>query len=177
MAEPFIGEIKMFGFKWAPKDWALCDGTLLPVNQNQALYSLLGTNYGGDGRTSFGLPEMRGRTPVHIGTSQLGQTVNLGQFGGFEKVPLNLNQMGAHTHTMQASTDAGETKSLSGTVLAESTNNGAPGGNVYGAAAGLTALDAGSVSNTGGGQPHDNMQPSLVVSFCIALKGLYPSRN
>jgi len=165
MSEPFLAEIRMFSFDFPPRGWALCDGQLLPINQNQALFSLLGTNYGGDGRTTFALPNLRGRTPIHASA-----THPLGQSGGAETHILHLNEMPQHSHALRA-------------VAADATERG-PGGNLpalaeedtYATSGPLTALLQ-AVMNTGGGQAHDNMQPFLVLSFCIALQGIYPSRN
>ncbi len=166
MSEPFLAEIKIVGFNFAPRGWAFCDGQILPINQNQSLYSLLGTTYGGDGRTSFALPDLRSRTPIHRDDGH-----PLGQKSGAETVTLTAAEIAAHTHTVKAS-------SLDG-------NNAVPTGRVLGAepafrtpeAGSTTALRSGTVTNAGGGQAHDNMQPYLTLGFVIALQGLFPSRN
>jgi microcystin-dependent protein len=171
MSEPFLAEVRMFGFNYAPRGWALCDGQILPINQNQSLYSLLGTTYGGDGRTSFGLPDMRGRTPIHVGASAGGSDHSLGSKSGEEAHSLAMTKMPAHAHVAQASADAGSSPVATGNVLAESTNQ------VYTDPANLVDMDSDELTNTGGGQAHNNMQPYLTVNFGIAITGLFPSRN
>ena len=167
MAEPYLGEVRPFGFNWAPRGWALCDGGLLPINQNQSLYSILGTTYGGDGRTSFALPDLRGRVPTHKGPG-----MNLGQKGGDETVTLTVNELASHEHSVNASTDTAAGSTLTGQVLAKS-----EGGTLYGAAGNMVGMNPADVKAAGGTQSHDNMQPYLTISYCIALQGLFPSRN
>jgi len=166
MAEPFLSEIRMMSFVFAPKGWALCDGQLLLINQNQALFSLLGTTYGGDGRVNFGLPDLRGRTPIHVGGSH-----TLGERGGEPSVTLTIAELPTHDHTARA-TSANATTAVpgGGTVLATSQNYEA-----YRAATSLVSLNPATVGNTGGSQAHLNMQPFLTISFCIALQGIFPS--
>lgn len=166
MSEPFLAEVRMVGFNFSPRGWAFCDGQILPINQNQSLYSLLGTTYGGDGRTSFALPDLRSRTPIHRGDGY-----QLGQKSGAETVTLTASQIPAHTHTLRASTSAGDKRGLANRVLAS--------GGMYRdpEAATMTALRSGSITNAGGGQAHNNMQPYETLSFVIALQGLFPSRN
>jgi len=166
MSEPFLAEVRMFGFNFAPRGWAFCDGQIMPINQNQSLYSLLGTVYGGDGRTTFGLPGLRSRTPIHKSGSHA-----LGQKTGAETVTLTAAQIAAHTHVVKASSSAGDQANPTGRVLASA--------NVYRnpEAASATALRSGAVTNAGGGQAHNNMQPYTTLTFCIALRGLFPSRN
>lgn len=173
MSEPFLAEIRIVGFSFAPRGWAFCDGQILPINQNQSLYSLLGTTYGGDGRTSFALPDLRGRTPIHVGASDGGPNHPLGQKSGEETHTLVTGEMPQHTHPFSASTAQGSTDiPQTGQVLARSARD------VYRAqATSLTGLDPEAVTNTGGGQAHDNVQPFLALNFCIALQGLFPSRN
>jgi microcystin-dependent protein len=169
MSEPFLAEVKMFGFNFAPQGWAFCDGQILPINQNQSLYSLLGTTYGGDGRTSFGLPDLRSRTPIHAG-----QGHTLGQKSGTETVTLDQDQMPQHTHGFNVATaDATEQRAANAgdSVLAKANVN------MYKTGAGNTTLDPATISSAGGGQGHNNMQPTLAVNFAIALQGLFPSRN
>ena len=166
MSEPFLGEIRIVGFDFAPRGWALCDGQILPINQNQSLYSILGTTYGGDGRTTFALPDLRGRSPMHTGTGH-----PLGQRAGEETHTLTENEMPAHTHAARASGAEGTQIVPTDNVLARSVNQ------VYHEPTNLTALQAGTVSNVGGSQAHDNMQPFLTLNFIIALQGLFPSRN
>ena len=169
---PFIGEIFMFGGTFAPRNYALCDGQLLPILSFTALFSIFGTTYGGDGRTTFGLPDLRGRAPMHPGQGPGLSSRNLGQKGGQENVTLTANQLPAHTHTLRANSAAGDTAMPGGAVLAAS----GPGSYES-----LTSPDvnmsATAVQNSGGGQPHTNMQPYLAVNFTIALQGLFPSRN
>jgi microcystin-dependent protein len=164
MAEPFLSEIRIMSFVFAPKGWALCNGQLLPINQNQALFSLLGTTFGGDGRVNFALPDLRARTPIHVGSAH-----TLGERGGEQAHTLSIAELPEHTHVLRASNTAtGLTNSPNGAVLANSTA-------VYHAPTSLVALRAGSVTNTGGSQAHLNMQPFLTLSFCIALQGIFPS--
>ena len=173
MAEPFLSEIRMFGFGWPPRGWAQCDGQILPINQNQSLYSLLGTTYGGDGRTTFALPDMRSRTPAGD-DAQLPQ----GAKPGVEHVTLTAAEMPAHSHTVKATTSNATTKQFTGSMLAtavDKTQNTPT--NMYAPAASLVALAPASVSTAGAGMSHDNNQPSITVNFCIALQGLFPSRN
>ncbi len=170
MSEPFLAEIRIVGFNFAPRGWAFCDGQILPINQNQSLYSLLGTTYGGDGRTSFALPDLRSRTPLHRDDGH-----QLGQKGGAETVTLTAAEIAGHTHSARASSQPGNQANTtpSGTrVLAAAAD-------IYRAAeaASTTALRSGTVTNAGGGQAHDNMQPFLTLGFVIALQGLFPSRN
>ncbi len=168
MSEPFLAEIKIVGFNFAPRGWAFCDGQILPINQNQSLYSLLGTTYGGDGRTSFALPGLRGRTPLHPGADG----VTLGQKTGEERHALSIAEMPAHTHTAQASSAVGDNPIPGGRVLADT----APA-EVYHGDENRVAMRAGTVANAGSSQGHENMQPYLTLNFCIALQGLFPSRN
>ncbi len=163
MAEPFLSEIRIMSFVFAPKGWALCNGQLLPINQNQGLFSLLGTTFGGDGRVNFGLPDLRGRVPIHVGGGH-----TLGERGGEQGHTLSISEIPTHTHVAQAST-ANATVAVPTGNLMGSTSNG------YAAATNLTALTAGTVANVGGSQAHLNMQPFLTLSFCIALQGIFPS--
>lgn len=165
MAEPFLSEIRMMSFNFPPKGWALCNGQILPINQNQALFSLLGTTYGGDGRTNFALPNLQGRVPVHVG-----QGHNLGQASGEPSHTLLTSEMPSHQHTFQGTTNNADNAAVTGNLMATSAN-------LYTAAANLTTLDPSTVANAGGSQPHENMQPYLTISFCIALQGIFPSQN
>lgn len=176
MSEPFIGEIMLVGFNFAPRGWAFTDGQILPINQNQSLYSLLGTTYGGDGRTSFALPDLRGRTPIHKSDNH-----QLGQKGGAETVTLTTNELAAHTHQVKGTTtdaDKGSTGSAGDRAFATvKPSVDDPNDIIYGDATHLVDLAQGIVPNVGGGQAHNNMQPTLTLSFTIALQGLFPSRN
>jgi microcystin-dependent protein len=167
MSEPFLAEIRIVGFNFPPRGWAFCDGQILPINQNQSLYSLLGTTYGGDGRTSFALPDLRGRTPIHVGSGH-----TLGQKAGGETHILSESEIPMHTHTAQATSDLGNIPIPTNNVLA----NSAPS-ELYHGASNLTDMRAGTIANAGGGQGHNNMQPFLALNFCIALQGLFPPRN
>lgn len=167
MAEPFLAEIRLMSFDFAPRGWAQCNGQLLPINQNQALFSLLGTTYGGDGRTTFALPNLQGRSPMHVDG---GSGLPLGKAGGEASHTLIDAEMPAHAHTVNGSSAAASTPVPTNNVLATA-------GNVYGTAAGLIATRNGTLMPAGGGQPHENQQPYLVVNYCIALQGLFPSRN
>lgn len=169
MSEPFLAEVRMVGFNFAPRGWALCDGQILPINQNQSLYSLLGTTYGGDGRTSFALPDLRGRVPIHVGRSN-GDDHRLGSKSGEEAHTLSDNEMPQHNHPFQASSTVADSQTANGNVLAEA-------GQVYHALTNAQSMKAGTVRNVGGSQAHSNMQPYMTVNFCIALMGLFPSRN
>ncbi len=168
MSEPYLAEVRIMGFNFAPRSYASCDGQLLPIAQNQALFSLLGTTYGGDGQTTFALPDLRGRTPVHPGANG----VTLGQKSGEETHSLTNAEMPSHAHTAQASSAGGNNPNPSGNALAAT----APA-EVYHGDENRVAMRTGTVANAGGGQGHDNMQPYLTINFCIALQGLFPSRN
>lgn len=172
MAEPFLGCISIFGFNFAPRGWAQCSGQLLPINQNQSLFSLLGTTYGGDGRTTFALPDMRGRAPMHAGNGTGLTPRTLGNALGAESVTLTEAQIPPHNHSANPSdTDA--------TLPTPQSNLPAPtvaAFNVYGDAANLTPGAAGQIGQSGGGA-HNNMQPYLALNFCIALQGLFPPRS
>jgi microcystin-dependent protein len=170
MSEPFLAEIRIVGFNFAPRGWALCDGQILPINQNQSLYSLLGTTYGGDGRTSFALPDLRGRCPIHVGSSN-GQAHSLGQKSGEETHTLSAAEMPTHTHTLHGTNDTATSDVGDGHVLARAA------GNIYGDLRTAVPMGSGALTNVGGGQAHENMQPYLALTFCIALQGLFPSRN
>lgn len=170
MSQPFTGEIQMFGGIFAPRGWALCDGQLLAINENEALFTLLGTTYGGDGRTTFGLPDLRGRVPIHQGTGP-GMTIRkLGAMGGAETVALSAGELPAHSHAMQASTNAANSADPTGSVLAEASAD------IYVAEAPDEVL-ASSISDNGSSQAHGNVMPFGTANYIIALFGIYPSRN
>jgi microcystin-dependent protein len=162
MAEPFLAEIRLMSFVFAPRGWALCNGQLLPINQNQGLFSLLGTRFGGDGKVNFALPDLRGRTPIHVGSGH-----TLGERGGELAHTLSIAEIPQHTHVLNASASPGNTQSPAGSVMARSLEQ------PYGPASGLEASPV--VTNIGGSQAHLNMQPFLTLSFCIALQGIFPS--
>jgi microcystin-dependent protein len=165
MAEPFLSEIRIMSFVFAPKGWALCNGQLLPINQNQALFSLLGTTFGGDGRVNFALPDLQGRVPIHVGSGHA-----LGERSGEQAHTLSIAELPTHTHILQGSSTSAGINSPTGAVLAASTA-------VYHDPTNLVSLNPGSVTNVGGSQAHLNMQPFLTLSFCIALQGIFPSPN
>jgi microcystin-dependent protein len=171
MSEPFIGEVRLFGFNFAPQGWAMCNGQILSINQNTALFSLLGTQYGGNGQTTFALPDLRGRDPKHQGTGPGLSNYSIGQVGGTESEALGVLQMPAHTHAVQASTGDPTTSQPGGKLLA------AVGEGAYAAPPGDTTMAATMIASAGGGQPHNNLPPYLVMNWCIALQGIYPSRN
>ena len=174
-SDPFIAEIVMFGGNFAPRGWAFCDGQLLPIAQNTALFSILGTTYGGDGRTTFALPDLRGRVAMHAGGST-GPGLSsrpLGQKGGVETVTLTVQQMPNHTHQLMGTAERGDSTSPAGSTLADDPRedqykSGSPA---------LVGMSAGAVGSTGGSQPHTNVQPFTCVNFIIALVGVFPSRN
>ena len=167
MGTPFLGELKLISWNFAPKGWAFANGQFLPINQNQALFSLFGTQYGGNGQTTFALPDMRGRTSIHMGAG-----FTIGQAGGEAAHTLTLSEMPAHTHQAVGSTNAGSTNLPAGNVLGKSAPNF-----LYGPIQNLGAMSASTVGNFGGSQPHENRQPYLVLNYIVALQGVFPSRN
>ena len=173
MAEPFIGEIRMFAGSYAPRDWAFCDGQIMSISQYNALFSLFGTMYGGDGRTSFGLPDMRGRLPLHFGNGQGLSHRIVGERGGSETVTLTPSELPSHSHSLNASTALADTSSPSGHVLADEDENL----RIYDEQAQTSSLASDVIGYTGGSQPHSNLMPTLCVNFIVALFGIYPSRS
>jgi microcystin-dependent protein len=165
MAEPFLSEIRIFSFNFPPKGWAFCNGQFLPINQNQALFALLGTTYGGNGQTTFALPNLQGQVPISFGNGH-----TLGEKAGASAVTINQQTMPQHVHFAQASGNGGDTPTAIGNILAGALD-------VYRTPDNLTALHPQTVTNVGGSQPHNNMMPYLVLNFCIALQGIFPSRN
>ena len=172
MPEPFIGEIRMFAGNFAPAGWMLCQGQTLPISENDALFTLIGTTYGGDGQETFNLPNLASRVPVHMGTGPDGTTYQIGEFAGTEEVTLTAQQIPNHNHPMIASTGPG--------------NSNAPGGNVIGESASVKvlindsptgALNINAVTPVGGNQPHQNCQPFLCINFIISLFGVFPSQT
>jgi microcystin-dependent protein len=183
MSSPFLSEIRMMSFSFAPKGWAMCNGQLLPINQNQALFSLLGTTYGGDGRVNFALPDLRGRLPIHMGNSH-----TLGERAGEESHTVTISEMAQHTHAMSAKAAdslggaTGRLPTPAGTkALAEGHASKIGGGttpvSIYGTGAPSGVLAPATIGSTGGSQPHTNLQPYLTLNFCIALQGIFPSQT
>jgi microcystin-dependent protein len=180
MAEPFLSEIRIMSFNFAPKGWALCNGTLLPINQNQALFSLLGTTYGGDGRVTFGLPNLQARVPIHMGSGYV-----LGQIAGENSHTLITSEMAQHNHMVSATNAAptggqpghtpGNTKYLSQSTAIVSGNSTSI--NLYASGNPSKTMAGNSINPTGGSQAHENRQPFLVLNFCIALQGIFPSQT
>ncbi len=166
MATPYLGELRIFSFGFAPRGWAACNGQLLPINQNQALFSILGTTFGGNGTTTFALPNLQGRIPVHTAT-----TYPLGEVGGEDLHQLTTAEIPGHTHQVNASTAPASTHNIIGSVWATTSAN------QYAAGVPTKTLNSGAVANTGSGEPHENRPPMLGVNICIALAGIVPSRS
>ena len=165
MSEPFLSEIKIVSFNFPPKGWAFCNGQFLPINQNQALFSLLGTTYGGNGQTTFALPDVRGRIPIHMGNGH-----TLGEKAGTSSVTVNIQQLPQHVHFAQA-TNANGTQAVPGASVLGALNN------AYKAPSNNATLSPSTIGSVGGSQPHENRQPYLVLNFIIALQGIFPSQN
>jgi microcystin-dependent protein len=170
VSEPYIGEIRMFSFNFPPRGWAQCNGALLAIAQNQALFSLLGTTYGGNGQTTFALPDLQGRAPVHRANNG---TYTQGEKSGVEAVTITSGTMATHTHILLATTTVGDKKVPQGALAASST----PANFYYSAPTNPVQINPGSIGSVGGSQAHPNMQPYLVINYCIALQGIFPSRN
>ncbi|HEX3873948.1 MAG TPA: tail fiber protein [Solirubrobacteraceae bacterium] len=169
MAEPFLGEIRTFGFNFAPQGWAMCAGQLLAISQNSALFALIGTFYGGDGVTTFALPDLRGRVGINMGQGPGLSPYQLGEVSGSENVTLTTGQMPSHAHALNANAQQYTTTRPAGHVPAQ--------GGTYAAVADGTTMNAAAIGPAGGNQPHTNIQPFLGLNFCIALEGIFPSRN
>jgi len=169
MAEPFLGEVRLMSFDFAPKGWVQCLGQAMPINQNQALFALLGTTYGGNGQTNFGLPNLRGRVPIHFDAHDLGEAA------GSTSVTVSIQQLPDHTHVAQGVSDIADVQGPGGNFLAAV--DSAVFESIYADPSSLIAMSALGVSNVGGSQPHNNMMPYLVLNFVIALQGIFPSRN
>jgi microcystin-dependent protein len=167
MSEPFLSEIRLMSFAFAPRGWALCNGQLLPINQNQALFSLLGTTFGGDGRVNFALPDLRGRTPIHAGSGH-----TLGERAGEQAHTLSIGELPTHVHEWKAN---GTPAAVTNTPDPAKIVSRSSGDNAWGPATNLVAMSPAAITNTGGSQAHLNMQPFLTLSFCIALQGIFPS--
>jgi microcystin-dependent protein len=173
MGEPFVGEVRMFGGNFAPAGWAFCQGQLMPISENDTLFNLIGTIYGGDGQETFGLPDLQGRVPVHMGQGPgISQTYQIGQVAGVESVTLNVNQIPIHNHAVVASNDLANSNSPNSSILAQSTQV-----LMYTQDTANKFMAPTALSPAGGSQPHENMQPYLVISFIISLFGVYPSPN
>ncbi len=179
MSDPFIAEIRMFPFSFAPKGWALCSGQLLPINQNTALFSLVGTSFGGNGSSTFGLPNLQGAVPVGTGQGPGLSAYSLGQAGGSASVTLQAMQTPPHSHSLTADAEVSTSPSPQNAIFMEGHFTGAGTGKVaaYNTAAPDTAMNPAAISSTGGGGPHNNMMPYLAVNFCIALSGIFPPRS
>ena len=172
MAEPFLSEIRIMSFNFAPKGWAMCNGQLLPINQNQGLFSLLGTTFGGDGRVNFALPDLRGRVPIHVGSGH-----TLGEKGGEQAHTLSIAELPTHTHTLNGNSANANAFDPQNMLLARGSAANNNPINVYTPPQQLSAMSPQSVTNTGGSQAHLNMEPFLTLTFCIALQGIFPSPN
>jgi microcystin-dependent protein len=172
MAQPYVGEIRMFAGNFAPAGWMFCEGQLLPISENETLFNLIGTTYGGDGESTFALPNLQGRLPVHMGTSTSGTTYQLAESGGVEEVTLTVNQIPAHSHPLLASGDTGNEVNPANNLPSNS-----QGAIPYIEDAPTLNMNAQIISSVGGNQPHTNFQPYLCINFIISLFGIFPSQN
>lgn len=170
--DPFVAEIKIFAGNFAPTGWATCDGQLLPISQNTALFSLLGTTYGGDGKSTFALPDLSGRVPMHPGQGPGLSLHDLGEMGGSETVTLLQSEMPMHNHLVMAANQPGDINNPTGNAIARSTE-----GSVYGTTGNQTMMAQNAINPTGSNMPHNNMQPYLALTFIIAMQGVYPPRG
>jgi microcystin-dependent protein len=171
MAQPYVGEVRMFAGNFAPAGWMFCEGQLLPISEYETLFNLIGTTYGGDGQSTFALPDLRGRIPIHMGTGSTGSGYVQGETGGVEQVTLTVSQTPAHAHALQADVQPAESGAVAGRVLAQSDLD------LYAPGPADTNMAAQAVSPAGGSQPHDNYMPYLCVDFIISLFGIYPTQN
>ena len=172
MSSPYVGEIRMFGGNFAPAGWAFCSGQLMPISENETLFQLIGTTYGGDGQSTFALPDLQGRIPLHMGTASSGTTYQIGEKAGVETVTLTTQQIPGHNHAFLASTDTGQTGAPAGQVVASSTQV-----KLYSQFPPTNPMNVQTLSVVGGSQPHENMMPFLVVSYIISLFGIFPSQT
>jgi microcystin-dependent protein len=172
MPEPFVGEIRMFAGNFPPNGWAFCNGQSIPISENETLFNLIGTTYGGDGQNTFNLPDLQSRIPIHAGTAADGNTYTLGESGGVEQVTLTTSQIPSHTHPMIATGNVGSANTPAGNILAQT-----PNVKMYELTAPTTPLNAATVQPAGGSQPHENVQPILAINFIISLFGVFPSQN
>jgi microcystin-dependent protein len=177
MGQPYVGEIRMFGGNFAPAGWMFCEGQLLPISENEVLFQLIGTTYGGDGQSTFGLPDLRGRLPLHMGNGPDGTTYQLGEAAGVEEVTLNVQQTPSHTHPMQATGSGQVLNPANNTVLASPFSPTVQGLQLFTAPPSNVQLKNDNILPTGGSQPHTNLMPYLCIDFIISLFGLYPSPN
>src|SRR5689334_3213432 len=174
MASPFLGQISLFGFNFAPRGWAFCQGQILAISQNQALFALLGTTYGGNGQTTFALPNLQGRLAVGWGQGAGLSNYDLGQTGGEDAHTLNISELAAHNHAITASSNPGSIAKPAGQELAAAP---AAAGNLYGSTPGGSSMPAAMIQSDGGSQPHNNLMPTLTLNYCIALVGIFPSQT
>nr|WP_294782260.1 tail fiber protein [uncultured Flavobacterium sp.] len=170
MAQPYVGEIRMFAGNFAPVGWMMCEGQLISISENETLFQLIGTTYGGDGESTFALPDLRGRVPLHMGTSSSGTTFQIAQTGGLEEITLTTNQIPSHNHALVATSDLADSASSANALF--STNP--PGSKMFSSATPTTPLNASIIAPNGGSQPHTNFQPYLCIDFIISLFGIFP---
>lgn len=173
MSQPYVGQLICAGFNFAPVGWSTCQGQLMAISENETLFQLIGTTYGGDGQSTFALPNLSGRTPLHAGTGRSGTTYQIGELAGTENVTLTSNQIPVHNHTIRCSTNTQNSANAQGSVLAVVGS----GVNMYSSVAPVTPMAANSLQTQGGSQPHNNLQPYLVLNWCISLFGIFPSQN
>jgi microcystin-dependent protein len=174
MGQPYVGEIRIFAGNFAPAGWAFCDGQLVPISENETLFNLIGTTYGGDGQVTFALPDLRGRVPIHMGTNA-GNTFQLAESGGTETVTLTVNQLPVHNHLLLA-TDSGQQQAPANTTNPATATSTQTGLQIYGTPVTPTAM-APAIGAAGGSQPHENLQPILGLNFILSLFGIFPSQN
>jgi len=177
MAEPFVGEIRMFTCNYAPRDWAFCDGSILPISQNSILFAVIGDFYGGNGRTTMGLPNLQGRAPMHPGSGPGLTPRRLAWYEGFPEIPLNQDNLPEHSHIVTAVKEEGVSTNPSGQYLSKMTTTGSRNMLYNKEATSSAPMSSATISNSGNSTPHENMQPYCVVNFCIALEGMFPARN